>query len=70
MKMYCPPCFARIVDNSDQQRPPAKANNPLTNQTNRDMPQDPTFSSMELEVMKMPEPIMVPATNDVVPTCQ
>ena len=68
MKMYCPPCFGKIVDSSDQHRPPAKANSPLTNQTIRHIPHDPTLRSIELEVIKIPEPMMVPVTKEVVPT--
>ena len=68
MKMYVPPCLGNTVASSAQQRPPARARSPDTSQTSRHTPQEPTARRMELAVMKIPDPTMVPVTKEVAPT--
>ena len=68
MKMYVPPCLGNTVASSAQQRPPARARSPDTSQTSRHTPQDPTARRIELAVMKIPDPTIVPVTKEVDPT--
>ena len=40
----------------------------LTSHRSRERPQEPALARMELAVMKIPEPMMVPVTKEVAPT--
>ena len=56
------------MDSSAQQRAPQRAAIPDSAQMRRERPHEPTLRSMKFAVMKIPEPIIVPTTNEVAPT--
>ena len=56
------------MPSSAQHRAPHRAATPDRAQVRRDRHQEPTLTSMKLAVMKIPEPMMVPTTKQVVPT--
>ena len=56
------------MPSSAQHRAPNRAATPHRAQVMRDRHQEPTLTSMKLAVMKIPEPMMVPTTKQVVPT--
>ena len=68
MKIYVPPCLGNIVASSAKQRLPARAASPLRAHMTRVIAHDPTWSIIVLAVIKIPDPIIVPVTNEVAPT--
>ena len=68
IKIYVPPCLGKIVPSSAQHRAPQRAATPQRAQIRRERSQEPTLTSMKLAVMKIPEPMIVPTTKQVVPT--
>ena len=57
-----------MVASSAQHSAPLMASRPEMSQTRRDKNQEPTSFNMKLAVMKIPDPMIVPVTNDVAPT--
>src|SRR4029077_9375516 len=62
---YCPPALGIIAANSPYDKAAIKVSKPVTIQTTSSQPGAPTWRAMIEETMKIPEPIMEPATSMV-----
>src|SRR5438874_170421 len=62
---YWPPAFGIIAASSPYESAAVSVSNPVTIQTTSNHPGDPTWRAMIDETMKIPEPIIDPATSMV-----
>src|SRR5216117_2990840 len=62
---YCPPAFGIIAANSPYDSAAVSVSNPVTIQTTSNQPGEPTCRAIIDETMKIPEPIIEPATSMV-----
>src|SRR6185312_14841288 len=65
---YWPPAFGNIAASSPYARAPSSVMTPVTIQTTSNQNGEPTDRAMSAETMKMPDPIMAPATSIVAST--
>src|SRR5579872_559798 len=65
---YWPPAFGNIAASSPYARAPSSVMTPVTIQTTSNQKGEPTDLAMSAETMKMPDPIMAPATSIVAST--
>src|SRR6185436_15359448 len=62
---YWPPAFGIIAASSPYESAAVRVSNPVTIQTTSNHPGEPTWRAMIDETMKIPEPIIDPATSIV-----
>ena len=63
--MYCPPARGNMAASSPQVRAPKQVMTPVSSQAMSSQPGEPTDRPMSAETMKIPDPIIAPATSMV-----